>query len=283
MQAEPVTATQQPTHPFQASAAQLEEQEAGGLARIDPLELESLVVNLDSSLRVHARHHFFNWTQGSLQSLIRHEVLVCALRNGEPMSLHVESFSTLQLDLGQFSEMFRQDAALVPHLIKAWEENHRQPVICETGDKSPFAASPVARELGRIGATRVVAHGTHDAAGRLTSFFAFACQPAEVAPKQAYLAALLVPFLNSAWVRTQVSWPAETAGLKPAVASLLTTREMEILKWLYHGKSNVEIGMILTISPLTVKNHVQKILRKLDVLNRTQAVGKALALRILTA
>ena len=58
-------------------------------------------------------------------------------------------------------------------------------------------------------------------------------------------------------------------------------RELEILKWIYLGKSNFEIGAILKISPLTVKNHVQKILRKLDVLNRTQAVGKALALRVL--
>ncbi|MND01496.1 Transcriptional regulatory protein DegU [compost metagenome] len=63
--------------------------------------------------------------------------------------------------------------------------------------------------------------------------------------------------------------------------SVLTVRETEILKWIYHGKSNIEIGMILSISALTVKNHVQKILRKLNVLNRTQAVGKALALRIL--
>ena len=45
------------------------------------------------------------------------------------------------------------------------------------------------------------------------------------------------------------------------------------------GKT-IEIGMILEISPLTVKNHVQKTLRKLNVLNRTQAVGRALALRI---
>ena len=58
-------------------------------------------------------------------------------------------------------------------------------------------------------------------------------------------------------------------------------REKEILEWIYHGKSNIEIGMILQISPLTVKNHVQKILRKLSVLNRTQAIGKAMALRIL--
>ena len=67
---------------------------------------------------------------------------------------------------------------------------------------------------------------------------------------------------------------------KPAKTGLLTPREQQILQWIYHGKSNIEIGMILEISPLTVKNHVQKTLRKLNVLNRTQAVGKALALRI---
>jgi DNA-binding CsgD family transcriptional regulator len=47
------------------------------------------------------------------------------------------------------------------------------------------------------------------------------------------------------------------------------------------GKSNYEIGAILDRSPLTVKNQVQRILRKLDVVNRAQAVGKALELRIL--
>jgi hypothetical protein len=39
--------------------------------------------------------------------------------------------------------------------------------------------------------------------------------------------------------------------------------------------------MILGVNALTVKDHVQKILRKLDSLNRTQAVGKAFALGIL--
>ena len=57
--------------------------------------------------------------------------------------------------------------------------------------------------------------------------------------------------------------------------------ELDILKWIYLGKSNFEIGAILKISPLTVKNHVQKILRKLNVVNRTQAIGKSLELRIL--
>jgi DNA-binding CsgD family transcriptional regulator len=63
---------------------------------------------------------------------------------------------------------------------------------------------------------------------------------------------------------------------------VLTPREQEILRWVYLGKSNGEVGAILKISPLTVKNHVQKILRKLNVVNRTQAVGKALDTRILS-
>ena len=90
----------------------------------------------------------------------------------------------------------------------------------------------------------------------------------------------IVPYLHAAWVRSQVTWPLDRAGVKPAKTGLLTPREQQILQWIYHGKSNIEIGMILDISPLTVKNHVQKTLRKLNVLNRTQAVGKALALRI---
>jgi DNA-binding CsgD family transcriptional regulator len=61
--------------------------------------------------------------------------------------------------------------------------------------------------------------------------------------------------------------------------SVLTTREREILNWVYHGKSNYEIGAILEISPLTVANHIKKILRKLNVENRTQAVAKAVDLK----
>lgn len=52
-----------------------------------------------------------------------------------------------------------------------------------------------------------------------------------------------------------------------------------MLDWVREGKTNQEIGQILDISPLTVKNHIQKILRKLDVTNRAQAVARVTALR----
>ena len=202
------------------------------------------------------------------------------MRNGDPASYYVESFSTLSLDLARFNELYRQDVALVPHLVKSWEKNRRQPFVFETGADSPFAATALARELNRIDATSIVAHGTYDASGKLTSFFIFAGRPGTTGLGQANLVEMVVPFLHAAWVRSQLNWTAEDATVKPQVSGLLTPRELEVVKWLYYGKSNIEIGMILTISPLTVKNHVQKTLRKLNVLNRTQAVGKALALRI---
>ena len=59
-------------------------------------------------------------------------------------------------------------------------------------------------------------------------------------------------------------------------------REQEILRWIYLGKTNGEVGAILSLSSQTVKNHVQKILHKLNVFNRTQAVAKALDTRILS-
>jgi len=255
---------------------------SGSSDLLDPLELESLKLIMDASLRVHARHHFFTWTQGVLQNLVKHEALICALRNAEPMSFHVESFSTSPLEPALLSEVFRRDTSMVPHLTKTWEENSYRPVVCETGNASPFTQSALGRELNRIGTDTVVGHGTFDAFGKPASFFIFACQSQAMNPKQVYCVELIVPFLHQAWVRTQIDRPVESAAVQAAGAGLLTSREQEVLKWIHLGKSNIEIGTILEISPLTVKNHVQKILRKLNVQNRTQAVGKAMALRILS-
>lgn len=58
----------------------------------------------------------------------------------------------------------------------------------------------------------------------------------------------------------------------------LSEREQEIMHWVGHGKTNVEIGMILGISQFTVKNHLQRIFRKIDVRNRAQAISRILTL-----
>ena len=257
--------------------------ETGTPESLAVVEQESLMLSLDASLRVHSRPHFFSWKQGLLQSLIKHEVLVCALRSGEPLSLSVDTFAMNAPDPAILGETFLRDAPVAPGLIKAWEERRFRPVVCDVGDLKALAGGAFARELERLGATSIVAHGTHDSDGLVESFFTFACASGADAHRQAYLAQLVVPFLHSAWIRARMSGRARgNDAPKQTKTSTITSREQEIVKWIYMGKSNFEIGAILNISPLTVKNHVQKILRKLNVVNRAQAVGKALELRILS-
>lgn len=52
---------------------------------------------------------------------------------------------------------------------------------------------------------------------------------------------------------------------------LLSEREQGVLELISQGKSNKEIGLVLFISPRTVKFHVSSILSKLNVKNRTEA------------
>lgn len=51
----------------------------------------------------------------------------------------------------------------------------------------------------------------------------------------------------------------------------LTPREREVLYWLSQGFSNQNIAQIMFLSEKTVKNHVSRILKKLDFSDRTQA------------
>lgn len=57
----------------------------------------------------------------------------------------------------------------------------------------------------------------------------------------------------------------------------LTAREMEVLRLLARGLTNREIANVYSISASTVKNHVNSLLSKLEVADRTEAVSFCLA------
>jgi DNA-binding NarL/FixJ family response regulator len=57
----------------------------------------------------------------------------------------------------------------------------------------------------------------------------------------------------------------------------LTNREKDVLTWVGRGKTSAEIAIILGLSERTVNFHCEQAMKRLDVVNRTQAVAKALA------
>ena len=60
----------------------------------------------------------------------------------------------------------------------------------------------------------------------------------------------------------------------------LTPREVEVLFWISEGKSNCEIAIILGACTGTIRKHVEHILSKLSVENRTAAAVMALRRRL---
>ena len=82
--------------------------------------------------------------------------------------------------------------------------------------------------------------------------------------------------------------PASTGPAAPAEARRTTVpmetfspRELEILRLIQAGHSNQHIGERLFLSLSTVKWHNQNLFAKLDVQRRTEAVARALELKLL--
>lgn len=74
------------------------------------------------------------------------------------------------------------------------------------------------------------------------------------------------------------SWRHEHRG---GGASALTPRELEVLQLLAEGLTNQEIGARLDLSARTIKTHVQHLIGKLDVPDRTGAVARAFRLGLI--
>lgn len=62
---------------------------------------------------------------------------------------------------------------------------------------------------------------------------------------------------------------------------LLTSREVECLNWIAHGKTDFEIGIILGCSHAGVRYHVTRACTKLGAVNRAQSVFRAAQLGLL--
>ncbi|MFC0450706.1 MULTISPECIES: response regulator [Rhodococcus] len=83
--------------------------------------------------------------------------------------------------------------------------------------------------------------------------------------------ALLAPTVTRRLI-ADVTSRRSTARRKPAALSALTPREREVLELIARGMSNTEIADRLFVAEQTVKTHVGKVLSKLDLRDRAQAV-----------
>lgn len=92
-------------------------------------------------------------------------------------------------------------------------------------------------------------------------------------------------FIERAAARCRSGGVSQPPEAGPAGAKLhsaqLSTREMEILGALSHGRSNKEIAKMLDVGPATIKWHLKNLFSKLSAVSRRHAVDRARLLGIL--
>ncbi|MEV0401973.1 response regulator transcription factor [Actinoallomurus sp. NPDC050550] len=85
--------------------------------------------------------------------------------------------------------------------------------------------------------------------------------------------ALLDPAITRTLI--QRALPALTTSVTPPRFEALSERETQVLRLLAQGMSNAEIATVLVVSEATVKTHVSRLLTKLGLRDRVQAVVAA--------
>lgn len=241
-------------------------------------ERAQLIELIHEVLHVRTRFELFLWLHGQLQRFLPHDVLIAAWGDFSQQDIPFEIISPLP---GIRTSPPCQ-VALTPflkQLFSDWGQHGHVPfsLMIERGILDGHALDLCVSEASFSRMKHGVVHAIQDHRGQQNSLFLLlnATEPYNRTSRN--LLETLAPYIELALRQTQGSSPLPPVAepLQAAEGDTpLSPRELEIMEWVTRGKTNIEIGMILDISAYTVKNHLQRIFRKLDVLNRAQAVSK---------
>ncbi len=238
-------------------------------------EAERLASVIDSSLRVLNEAQFFSWSQSALQYLLSHEILICAIRHSSDAILRYYRFSsTRYFGDEHFNRVCDPADGLLTLMMNATRKSG-SPCVLGPGVSIGSCDKAWLPLLESCELRNVAAYGLSGSDGRLKSYYCFARISETLTPRIPYLLEVLIPIIDATLSRV-LAKQEKSAEKELPVARLLSKREIEILHLLMAGKTNQIIADEMFISPLTVKNHVQNIMKKLQVKSRGHAVTKGL-------
>ena len=227
---------------------------------------------INSSLKIDSPEHFCQWVQGDLQYVFPHAMLACGFGLFGGQQASIEQIVTCNFPSGYLDDLNLAGGLSASPVVTQWAQT-RKPVIFEpaqSGDDSQWMGI-----FRKYGMHNIAAHGLCDLSSHTTSYFSFFNIPVTLTPKHAQLLEMLIPHLHVALARA-LGNAGQVHTENTGQENSLTKREKEILRWMSSGKTNGEIAKALHISENTVKNHVQRVLEKLKVTSRTEAVALGL-------
>lgn len=257
------------TAPEAAKAFQLTTEESARFVRI-----------ASECTQIRRHYDIFRWLGNEVQHFLPHEILITAWGDFGTWDLKLDVASALPgVRTAQLANC-RIDQ-LVRHAYARWIDAGRQPVMLKTSDSEPLQQTcdcPI--HAGLRSMRGMLVHGVHDKRSGHDSLFIALTAGSFTKGRsvQRFLAVVdpLVAQIDAAYRKVPalvLSDARRKIGDRPNLLDL-STRELEVLESMCRGRTNLEIAATLDISPFTVKNHVQRIFRKIGVTNRTQAAAR---------
>jgi transcriptional regulator EpsA len=260
-------------------------------ALLSAASAEALMRAIEAAPQVRRRFQFFVWMQSRLKGLVPHEIAVCGSYVRARRELCFEVFHSTVV--GQPTLAMLADGRSDPlgQIIALWQRGDGRATAIKIDAAATDAQTNWQSSLADEGFRQLLVHGVSrpQRPAEIETLFIFADRGAATGDEALLHLELLLPHVHSTYLRVQATEielghsAIARAASAPAVAaaSPITRREQQILGWVREGMSNPQIAEQLQISPLTVKNHVQKILRKLGASNRAQAVAVAMTAGLL--
>lgn len=240
----------------------------------------SALVNEILSVRRHI--DLMKWLQGSLQQYLPHDILIAAWGDFHLGLIHYDVVSSMP-GVRSESAVAESIAPLLTGLFDRWITQDRAPFTINVNEdgftwESVAMQGPIAEAMSSMRSSLV--HGINDQRGRHDCLYVFFSKFPKRRRNESNAVRILLPYIDSTLrqvelLPNQYANPAVAEAELPVVSDNgpLSDREAEIMKWVAMGKTNGEIGSILNVSSFTIKNHMQRIFKKLDVFNRAQAVS----------
>ena len=251
-------------------------------APVNPLQLTAdegtRLLRIISRAALISRHQdIYLWLAGELQQFMPHQILISAWGDFSRGKLSFDVASGIPGVRTSHLARCRIDE-FVGECYRQWLAGGQQPRLLNPAEIGlPQTRCTCALHAAVRQMRSVIVHGVRDKrAGQESLYIAlnsgfFSADPAS--DRWLSLINALVAQIDAAF-RKVAPFPLDSTA-PVSQASLnggeLSRREREILAALACGKTNIDIAAALDISPYTVKNHVQRIFRKIGVRNRTQA------------
>ncbi|MBW8722404.1 MAG: helix-turn-helix transcriptional regulator [Polaromonas sp.] len=238
------------------------------------------LVEQSTSITRHAE--LLEWLQqGDVQRCLPHDILLAGWGNFREGAIQHDVVSRLP-GARSYAEGTDSLPFLLGKFYDCWLAADRQPCRLDFSEFEYLlgqASLPGSFSSSLRGMRSVLVHGLNDTRAQQECVYVLMCA-SEIPLEPARTAIRMLMHSMDAALRQVAPLPQQRRQAAFAVrgsaedASGLSEREAQIMAWVAMGKTNSEIGAILSISGFTVKNHMQRIFQKLNVFNRAQAVSK---------